>query len=305
MKKDGFHGILCLPVTPFTRGDEVDEPALRQIVEKIITDGANGLVPTGATGEFPHLLHQERKKIWEIVLDQTNSRIPVLAGTGAISTKESLQFTQEALDVGCNGVMLSHPLLFPTSDEATYGYFETIASKVDIPILMYNNPGLGRTMSPDVIERLADNLDNIVSYKEDDFNNDRFAKIIYKCRDKITIFIGNPAVYLSFLYHGAHGALIAQFQSFPHLMLGLKKSFEHGDRDQTLHYHEMIMKMFEIINRYFTGTSFAGYHKAIWKLRGADLELHVRAPQISATMEQVEKAKPELLKLDLPDNWYI
>ena len=151
MKKDSFSGILCLPVTPFTRNDDVDEENLRQIIEIIIQDGADGLVPTGATGEFPYLLHDERKKIWEIVLDQTNGRIPVLAGTGAISTKEAGMFTAEAKDVGCDGVMLSHPLLTQTTDEETYGYFESIASKVDIPILVYNNPFIGRSMSPMLI----------------------------------------------------------------------------------------------------------------------------------------------------------
>jgi 4-hydroxy-tetrahydrodipicolinate synthase len=305
MKKDSFNGILCLPVTPFTKDDEVDEAILRQIVEKIITDGADGLVPTGATGEFPHLLHDERRNIWEIVLDQTNGRIPVLAGTGAISTKESLLFTEEAKDIGCDGVMLSHPILFHTNDDQTYSYFETVASKVDIPILMYNNPGLGKSMSPRVIERLVDNFDNIVSYKEDDFDNDRFARIIYRCRKKISIFIGNPAVYLSFLSHGAHGALIAQFQSFPHLMLGLKNSFEKGDIEKTLYYHEKILKMFEIIDTNFIGTSFAGYHKAIWKLRGVNMNLHVRSPQTPAKQEQIEKTRTEFLKLDISDDWYV
>jgi 4-hydroxy-tetrahydrodipicolinate synthase len=305
MKKDSFKGILCLPVTPFTRNDEVDEPILRQIVEKITSDGVDALVPTGATGEFPHLLHDERRQIWKIVLDQVNGRVPVLAGTGSISTKESLVFTQQAKDIGCDGVMLSHPILFKTTDEETYGYFETIASKVDIPILMYNNPGLGRTMSPSVIERLADDFDNIVSYKEDDFDNDRFAKIIYRCRKKISIFIGNPAVYLSFLSHGAHGALIAQFQSFPHLMLGLKNSFENGDKEKTMYYHEMIMKMFEIISSNFVGTSFAGYHKAIWRLRGVDMDLRVRGPQTPARLEQLDRAKKDFLTLDIPENWYI
>ena len=65
MKKDSFKGILCLPVTTFNKKDEVDEPALRQIIEKLITDGVDALVPTGATGEFPHLLHEERKQIWD------------------------------------------------------------------------------------------------------------------------------------------------------------------------------------------------------------------------------------------------
>jgi 4-hydroxy-tetrahydrodipicolinate synthase len=247
MKKDSFSGILCLPVTPFTKDDEVDEESLRLIVETIIRDGADGLVPTGATGEFPYLLHDERKKIWEMVLDQTNGRIPVLAGTGAVSTKEARMFTSQALDVGCDGVMLSHPILTRATDEETYDYFEEIATAVDIPILVYNNPGLGRSMSPGLIEWLADDFGNVVSYKEDDFDHVRFTKIIKACREKISVFIGNPAAYYSFLMHGAHGALIAEFQAFPHLIKGLKGAYERRDMEKALYYHEMILKMFSII----------------------------------------------------------
>jgi 4-hydroxy-tetrahydrodipicolinate synthase len=305
MKKNSFKGILCLPVTPFSKNDEIDETALRQIVEKIIQDGADGLVPSGATGEFPYLLHDERKKIWEIVLGQTNGRVPVLAGTGAISTKEATMFTKEAKDVGCDGVMLSHPLLTKTTDEETYRYFEEISSKVNIPILMYNNPGLGRSMSPNVIERLADNFDNIVSYKEDDFNHVRFVNIIKRCKEKISLFIGNPSAYLSFLLHGAHGALIAEFQAFPQLIIGLKQAYEKNDLRKALYYHEMILKMFNIIGTYFTGASFWGRYKAIWRLRGIDMEYRVRGPCTPVMPQQLEKAKPEFLKLEITDKWYV
>jgi 4-hydroxy-tetrahydrodipicolinate synthase len=305
MKKDSFSGILCLPVTPFTRDDEVDEEGLRQIVETIIRDGADGLVPTGATGEFPYLLHDERKNIWEMVLDQTNGRIPVLAGTGAVSTKEAKMFTAQALDVGCDGVMLSHPILTRATDDETYDYFEEIATAVEIPILVYNNPGLGRSMSPELIERLADDFDNVVSYKEDDFDHVRFTKIIKACREKISVFIGNPAAYFSFLMHGAHGALIAEFQAFPHLIKGLKGSYERRDMEKALYYHEMILKMFSIIGTHFVGASFWGRYKAIWRLRGADVDWRVRGPCTPVKPEQLEKAKAEFLELDVTDEWYI
>ena len=143
--KERFTGIFCLPVTPFTKGD-IDEEVLRSIIDIIIEDGADGLVPTGATGEFPYLLHEERKKVQEIVLDQANGRVPVIAGTGATNTKEALILTKYAKDIGCDGVMLSHPILLRATDDQTYSYYEKIATSVDIPIVMYNNPNLGQSM---------------------------------------------------------------------------------------------------------------------------------------------------------------
>jgi 4-hydroxy-tetrahydrodipicolinate synthase len=299
MKSKAFKGILCLPVTPFTSDDEIDEEALRFIVDIIIEDGADGLVPTGATGEFPFLLHEERKRVQEIVLDQANGRVPVLAGTGATNTKESIIFTRHAKDIGCDGVMLSHPILMRATDEQAYRYFEDIATKVDIPILVYNNPGLGQSMSPNLVERLAGNFDNIVSYKEDDFQYLRFAEIIRRCRDKITLFTGSPGAFLAFLILGGHGALVAEFQAFPHLVRGIIESYNGGDMEKALHYHEMIMKMFYIIETYFGNASFWGRYKAIWRLRGVDMELDVRSPNTPVTPEQLERAAPEFLKLGL------
>ncbi|MBE0633867.1 dihydrodipicolinate synthase family protein, partial [Candidatus Bathyarchaeota archaeon] len=196
MKPDSFKGILCLPVTPF-KDDEVDEPTMHRIIEAIVADGCDGLVPTGATGEFTHLLHPERLKIWGITLDAANGKVPVIPGTGAITTRESIQYTQEALDMGCDGVMLSHPMLQQATDAETYNHFAAVTGKVDIPIILYNNPQFGRTMSPIVIERLADEFSNVVSYKEDDFFSLRYNDIIRRVRHKITIFTGSPSAYLS------------------------------------------------------------------------------------------------------------
>jgi len=302
--KKGFRGILCPIVTPFTKEDVIDEQKLRRIVNIVIEDGAAGLAPTGGTGEVQYLLHEERVKIWEIVIDEANGRVPVLAGTGAASTKEARIFTQKAKDVGCDGVMLSHPItpaMTRVTDEQQYKYFEEIAKKVDIPIMMHNNPAtIGVTMSPGVIERLSSNFDNIVSYKEDDFFYPRFAEIVRRCKDKITILTGGPEVYLAFLTLGAHGAVTAEFQACPHLIKGLKESFEKGDAKEALNYHEKIYKMINIIETYFGNASFfPARWKAIWRLRGVDMEFSVRGPNSPVTPEQLEKAAPELKKLNI------
>ena len=255
--KGKFKGILCLPVTPFEAGgEEIDEEAMRRITDLIIEDGANALVPVGATGEFPYLLHEERKRVIKIVVDQANGRVPVIAGTGAISTKEARMFTQYAKDVGCEGVMLSHPLLVKANDNETYRHFEHIATKVDIPIIVYNNPGFGASISPSVVARLAENFDNVVGYKEDDFFSLRYSDIIWRVREKIAVYTGSPAAYLAFLAQGATGALIAEFQAFPHIMIGLKNAWERGDTKKALYYHEQVVKMFNIIETNFGYASF-------------------------------------------------
>lgn len=297
--REGFKGIFCLPVTPFKKDDEVDEEALRSIVDLLIDDGVDGLVPTGATGEFPYLIHEERKKVQDIVIDQANGRVPVLAGTGATTTKEALIFTQYAKDIGCDGVMLSHPILARSPDERTYEYFEKIATKVEIPILLYNNPHLGQGMSPQLVAKLATDFDNVVSHKDDNFEYHHFAEVIRLSKDKVTIFTGSPAALFAFLQLGAHGALVAEFQAFPHLVKGVYESFNKGDLVDTLKYHEKIMTMFDIIRKHFGMASFAGRYKAILNLRGIDINLAVRHPNLSVTPEQLKNAEPEFMELGL------
>ena len=304
--KGKFNGILCLPVTPLVSGgDSIDEEAMRRIVDIIIEDGADALVPVGATGEFPYLLHEERKRVIDITVDQANGRVPVIAGTGALSTKEARMFTQYAKDVGCAGVLLSHPLMVRANDHETYHHFEAIATKVDIPIILYNNPGFGASISPSVVSRLVENFDNVVGYKEDDFFSLRYSDIIWRVREKIAVYTGSPSAYLAFLAQGATGALIAEFQAFPHIMLGLKNAWEKKDMNKALYYHELIVKMFNIIDANFGSASFWGRYKAIWRLRGVDMELDVRDPCTPVTPEQLEKAAPEFMKLDIEKTWFM
>jgi 4-hydroxy-tetrahydrodipicolinate synthase len=300
MFKGKFSGILCLPVTPFKAGSqEIDEASLRRIINIIIEDGADAIVPAGATGEFPYLLHEERKRVIDISISQANGRVPVIAGTGAMSTMEARIFTQYAKDAGCAGVLLSHPLMVRANDNETYAHFEDVASRVDIPIILYNNPAFGASISPGVVSRLADNFENIVGYKEDDFFSLRYSEIIWRVRQKIAVYTGSPSAYLAFLAQGATGALIAEFQAFPGIMLGLKKAWETGDLKKALYYHEQIVRMFNIIDTNFGTASFWARYKAIWRLRGVEMELDVRAPGTPVTEDQLAEAAPRFKELGI------
>ncbi len=297
--REGFKGILCLPVTPLTKDDEIDEDALRSVVDIIIEEGADALVPTGATGEFAYLMHEERKKVQDIVLDQANGRVPVIAGTGATNTKEALIYTQYAKDIGCDGVLLSLPILLKAKDEQTYNYFEKIAPKVDIPIIVYNNPAINVSVSPQLVEKLATDFDTVVSYKEDDFNYHRFAEIIWRCKDKITIFSGSSYAILPFLVLGGHGGLVAEFQAFPDLVKGVIEAFNKNDLTKALEFHEKLMEIRIAVMTHFGNASFAARYKALLKLRGVDMELTVRHPHTPVTPEQLKNAESVFTRLGL------
>ena len=103
MKKDSFKGILCLPVTPFTKKDEVDEEAYRKLIRFVIDDlGITGIVPAGSTGEFSSLFWEEQKKIIKIAVDEANGKVDVMAGTGTSGTKRTIEMTKYAKDVGAD-----------------------------------------------------------------------------------------------------------------------------------------------------------------------------------------------------------
>jgi dihydrodipicolinate synthase/N-acetylneuraminate lyase len=103
----------------------------------------------------------------------------------------------------------------------------------------------------------------------------------------------------TFLSLGADGALVAQFQLFPHLVKGVFESYSKGDLKKTLDFHEKSMELYNIINKYFGNANLAAQCKAIWRLRGVDMEFAVRHPHFPVTQEQLDRAEPEFMKLGL------
>jgi len=294
--KNGFKGILSLPVTPFTRDDEIDEAALRSLLDFIAKNRADGVVPTGSTGEFTLLSHEERKKVVEITVDQVNGRTPVVAGTGAQSTWEAVALTRHAKDVGADGVMVVTPYFNRVSDEELYDYYKMIAEKVDIPIIVYNNPGCtGVNVKPDLLRRLAENHDNIVTYKEDNFDLFQFGSIIHKCAGKITLLTGSAFGLLAFLAMGGHGALCAEYQLAPKLIREMYDTFQRGDVHRAAELHSKVAKL---MHATFPMGTFPAGIKAILNLQGHKVGLP-RKPILPSSQESIDSARKVLEELDL------
>ena len=160
-----FKGSLVALITPFKDG-AVDEDAFRKFIDWQIEQGTNGLVPVGTTGESPTLSHEEHKRVVEICVDQTAGRVPVIAGCGSNSTAEAVDFTKHAKAAGADAALHVTPYYNKPTQEGLYQHFKAINDAVDLPVVIYNIPGLSVVdMKVETMARLA-KLPNMVGVKD-------------------------------------------------------------------------------------------------------------------------------------------
>lgn len=203
-------GILPALVTPFTKdGREVDEGQLRKLVNSCIEQGVSGLVPCGTTGEFVNLSVDERRLVIDVVVDEVDGRVAVVAGTGASGTDQALRMTRYAKDSGVDAALVVTPFYLKPTDRGIYEHFYTIASEVDLPVILYNIPQCtGVWLTWQMVEDLAD-VPNIVGLKDSSGELKYVLAVLEKVRDKINVMCGYDEVVLSALAAGASGAILA------------------------------------------------------------------------------------------------
>ena len=137
-KTDWFKGIFPALVTPFTTDDKLDEAAYRELI-RFVLPHVSGVVPCGTTGEFSYMTIEERKRAVEVCLDEVNGRVPVVAGTGCQSTRETVALTGWAKDAGASGALVVAPYFLKPTFNEVYDHFRAV-DKVGLPIILYNIP---------------------------------------------------------------------------------------------------------------------------------------------------------------------
>ena len=200
-----FHGVMPPIPTPFNQDYSINIEALRGLVEHLITGGVHAIIPTGSTGEFARLSIDERKEVLEICLDQTGGRIPVIAGTAAPGTREVIELSAHAESAGAAGLQIVAPFYGRPNDEEILNHYRQVAESVNIPILIYNNPGTtGIDISPALFQRLAD-IPNISGVKEATGDSRRIRQIINLCGDRLDVYVGTDDNVLEAFALGAKG----------------------------------------------------------------------------------------------------
>ena len=138
---DTFHGVLPALITPFTDdGSAIDTGALTALVDRVINAGVGGLVPGGSTGEFTTLTNGERRRLVEVTVEAAAGRVPVVAGTGALSTRETVELSVHAEQAGAAAVMVVPPFYDALSWRELVAHYTAVAEAIDVPIMYYNLP---------------------------------------------------------------------------------------------------------------------------------------------------------------------
>jgi len=241
-------GILPALVTPFTKdGREVDEGQLRKLVNSCIEQGVSGLVPCGTTGEFVNLSVDERRLVIDVVVDEVDGRVAVVAGTGASGTDQALQMTRYAKDSGVDAALVVTPFYLKPTDRGIYEHFYTIASGVDLPVILYNIPQCtGVWLTWQMVEDLAD-VPNIVGLKDSSGELKYMLAVLEKARDKINVMCGYDEVVLSALAAGASGAILASANVIPDRWVELYDLVQKCDLQKARELQFGIQKIARII----------------------------------------------------------
>ena len=225
-------GIIPAMVTPFDSQGEVSEDSLRKLVDYLMEGGVHGLFPVGSQGEFYALEKEEKKKIMEIVLDQVKGKVPVYAGTGAITTRETITLTKMAQDIGVDAASIITPFFISPTQDELYEHYLAIAKSTSLPILLYNNPGRsGVNLSADLVVRLS-KVDNIVGIKDSSGDMTLTAEYIRRTSDGFSVLAGRDTLIYGTLSYGGKGAIAATANVAPKLVVEIYEAYTRGDIEQ-------------------------------------------------------------------------
>ena len=250
-KTDWFKGIFPALVTPFDEGDRVDEAAYRELI-RFLLPHVNGLVPCGTTGEFSYMTMEEKKRAIEICVDevrQSGKDLPVVAGTGAMSTRETIELTAWAKEAGVTGALVVAPYFLKPNFNEVYDHFKAV-NEIGLPIILYNIPQCAGThFKWWTGEGMALDLDNVVGIKDSSGDIAFLDAMFEKVRGHIGIFCGHDEVVQPALAAGADGAILASANLIPDVWQKIYQATLAGDLATAQEWQNKIQKLVRIVVR--------------------------------------------------------
>jgi len=227
-------GIIPAMVTPITAEGKINVGALRKLTNYLIEGGVHGLFPVGSQGEFYALTFEEKKKVIETVVEETRGRVPVYAGTGAITTREAVALTRMAEAAGVSAVSVLTPFFINPNENELFEFYSAVAKSTRLPILLYNNPGrTGVNMSVNFILR-ASKIENIVGIKDSSGDMTLMAECIRRADKGFSVLSGRDTLIYGVLCYGGKGGIAATANVAPKIVVEIYEAFVAGDLKRSL-----------------------------------------------------------------------
>lgn len=243
MTSDGIKGIIVPLVTPMHEDGSVNLSAIPSLVEMMISSGIDGIFAFGTNGEGYILSFEEKEEVLAAVIKAVNGRVPVYAGTGAISTAEAVRTSRMAERLGADVLSVITPSFAKASQDELYEYYKTVASATSLPVVLYNIPArTGNALTPQTVGRLA-SIDNIVGAKDSsgDFNNILgYIQESRKVRDDFAILSGNDRLIIWTLLAGGKGGIAGCANVYPKTLASIYDLYTEGRIDEAIKVNESL-----------------------------------------------------------------
>jgi 4-hydroxy-tetrahydrodipicolinate synthase len=227
-------GIIPAMVTPVTSDGKINVEALRKLTNYLIQGGVHGLFPVGSQGEFYALTFEEKKRVIEVVVQETKGRVPVYAGTGAVTTRDAVALTKMAEEAGVSAVSVLTPYFIRPNEEELYEHYSAIAKATRLPILLYNNPQrTGVNISAEFVTR-ASKIENIVGIKDSSGDVTLTSEYIRRTDNQFSVLAGRDTLIYGTLCYGGKGAIAATANVVPRVVVEIYEAFQAGDWKRSL-----------------------------------------------------------------------
>jgi 4-hydroxy-tetrahydrodipicolinate synthase len=284
--KTSFRGSFTALLTPFRNGS-LNEQAFRDLVEWQITEGTNGLVPVGTTGESPTLSHDEHKQVVEWCVAVAKGRVPVVAGAGSNSTKEAIELSRHAEKAGADAVLVVTPYYNKPTQEGLYQHYKAINDAIGIPIIIYNIPARSVIdMTVDTMKRLFE-LPNIAGVKDATANVIRVSQQRQAMGPDLNQLSGEDASALGFMAHGGHGCISVTSNVAPRLCAAFQNACLKGDYAGALALQDKLMPLHTAL---FLETNPAPAKYALAVLGKCDETVRLPMVPLAATTKSAVRA---------------
>lgn len=287
--------VLTAMITPMKADGSVNFDEAARLARHLAASGSDGLVVAGSTGEAPALSFEEKIELFRTVREAVGSETVVIAGTGTNVTAVSVELTQAAERIGVDGVMLVVPYYNKPTQEGIYRHFRTVAESTSLPVMLYNVPGrTGQRMLPETVQRLAQDVPNIVALKEAGADLEQAAWIRRLTPERFALYSGDDVLTLPMLAVGARGVVSVASHLVGERIQAMIRHFEQGEVSEALRIHLELLPVFKAM---FITTNPIPVKKAV-ELMGFDAG-PLRLPLCEATAEEVASIRRVLESLAL------
>jgi 4-hydroxy-tetrahydrodipicolinate synthase len=221
-------GIIAPILTPLTAEEKFNEKELRSQINRLINAGISGIFALGTNGEFYAFSKEEKIEIIKVTVDEVKGRVPVYAGTGCITTQETIELSKIAKELGVDVLSIISPYFAGISQDDLYRHFSSVAEAVDLPILLYNIPArTGNNIDYTTVKKLA-KYENIIGIKDSSGNFDNTLKYIENTDPRLSVLAGSDSLILWTLLAGGTGAISGCSNVFPELMVSIYQLWSQG-----------------------------------------------------------------------------